>query len=645
MDYNQVVKKVEVKTFCNSDLLSRKVQELNVEGDIIRESLYVLYREEEYLKQFTEWEYDSNRRKITEHKKEDISYCGLDKTEIRKAYEYDAQNRIVRTNVVEKRNDNPENRKYTIYTFSNHGIETGETYSENGQLNATEHYDENGNLVQKDNYLGAYLFSTDFLVYDPAGNLLERRCRYEESPSPLCKNYKTGIIFTNNKYEYDKNGNKIAEFSFLNYGETPLQEVYSTYNEKNELIKTTTRFFRDGIVSERSSEFTYETTVHEAQEGKLIDQVTVELLAKANSDNIDAMMEVARNYYNGKCGFEQDDTKAFYWAQKVVKLAPDWPSGWDLLARCYSFGVGTDEDHDKAVNAWQKAAELGDADSMFALAEELFFSNNPSEQAKSVPWLDRAISCGNLAAMQLRGQMYLDGKCSERDIRKGFNLLERAADGGDAESARLLGEYYQNEKYIPMDSSKSGYYYTRSVDLGEDNIKSIYYAGLAWFHGIGVEKDFQKARHCFEQVHYLNDADAIMGCMCFEGIGGSVDRVEGENRLRQAISGSDTTIALKAKNSLGMYLYSDDNRLNDAIELLCDAADSGFCDAQVNLGKAFYEGRGVEQNIDKAVYYWELAAKNGSQIAANNLQAIGRNPSTGPTKKSFLRNIFSRLSS
>ena len=348
-----------------------------------------------------------------------------------------------------------------------------------------------------------------------------------------------------------------------------------------------------------------------------------ELLAKANANDAAAMYEAARNYYSGKCGFEEDDDKAFFWAQKAVETAPDEPDHWDLLARCYSFGVGTGKSHAKAIGAWLKAAELGDADSMYSLAEELFYSDKPSEQERSVYWLNKAIAGGSLEAMALRGYMYLEGKCGERNLHKGVDLLTKAAYGGDVEASRLLGEFYHNGKYIPEDSSKTGYYYTRAVELGTDDSRAIYYAGLAWFHGIGVEKNFQKARQCFERFSYAPDANAIMGCMCFEGVGGSVDRAKGEERLRMAMNGADPDIALKAKNSLGMYLYNDSSRLGEAIDLFRDAADSGDSDAQVNLGRAFYEGKGVEQNTGKAVYYWRSAAAQGNSTAISNLRAIG----------------------
>ena len=44
--------------------------------------------------------------------------------------------------------------------------------------------------------------------------------------------------------------------------------------------------------------------------------------------------------------------------------------------------------------------------------------------------------------------------------------------------------------------------------------------------------------------------------------------------------------------------------------------------AQYNIGRAYYEGKGVKQSDDKAEYYWLLAAKDGSSKGSIKAQSI-----------------------
>lgn len=44
--------------------------------------------------------------------------------------------------------------------------------------------------------------------------------------------------------------------------------------------------------------------------------------------------------------------------------------------------------------------------------------------------------------------------------------------------------------------------------------------------------------------------------------------------------------------------------------------------AQYNVGRAYYEGKGVKQNDDTAEYYWLLAAKGGAVEGSIKAQSI-----------------------
>lgn len=349
----------------------------------------------------------------------------------------------------------------------------------------------------------------------------------------------------------------------------------------------------------------------------------LEIIRQANENVLSAMIKLAYCYYSGDERFPQDDNGAFFWSKKVTDNYPsEVPGVWDLLGRCYQFGVGTEVDYSLAVKAYTKSASLGWAEGMYDLAEIYYFDAPESDKYKCVEWLKKAHSLGFVKATALLGHLYTKKLFGLDDSKKGIKLLLQAASQGDTESARLLAEIYMQGALVSRNIQQANYYWTLAVKNGDDNIKAIYYAGLAWYNGVGVEQDFARARWCLEQTDF-DDSNAIVGSMCFEGIGGIVDRAEGERRLRKAIESNDPDISLPAMNNLGLYFYEASEHLEEAIELLRFAAAEGNADAQVNLGKAYYEGKGVSQDTKEAKHYFMLAADQGHPVALNNLKAMG----------------------
>lgn len=65
-------------------------------------------------------------------------------------------------------------------------------------------------------------------------------------------------------------------------------------------------------------------------------------------------------------------------------------------------------------------------------------------------------------------------------------------------------------------------------------------------------------------------------------------------------------------------LLKDQNYYQDAYTLLVKAAHGSYAPSQYELANLYYAGLGVEENIEKAFYYYGQAAKQGDADAANN---------------------------
>lgn len=653
MDYNRVVKIVETKQTADGKSSGRWIRKFNANEQIVQEYEYLYDFKDgtEFLWKRTVLRYTvtgkiGSRYEFTGHFPS-ITGTGYGARDLEKTttYEYDENGRVIRA-VEEGDDENTGERMehITIFDYFEDGTKIGKRYRRyNGEntLAAVEHYDQYGHLIQEDSYLGAFLFVTKFRKYDLGGHLLEESWRYEDTGHPQSKNYEVGVIFPFGKYEYDANGNKIASFSFKGQTGEISWECHCVYNEQNQLIQSSS-IYHDEPERDHTTTFEYEVTVRnvDSADGEedisaltsSLPQNAQILLEKARQGDADAMAQVASNYYSGKDGFPKDDKLAFYWSEKVATAYPDYDFALEMLGRCYEFGVGTEENIPKAIELFKESVRLGKEDLLYDLAELLYFESAEDRKAECLPFLERAVANQDKAAEALLGDIYVSGRLQTNDRQRGIDLLARSAEHGDTQGARVLASAYLHqidgcEQVIPYDPSIAAKYFAIAVENGEDSAKALYYAGPAYFYGEGVPKNMEKARKCFEALidEYVPEVKIfdLLGCMCFEGIGGGVDYTLGEKALRKAMESSDAEISLEAMNNLGMYLCTLTNRLSEAIQLLEKAADQGNSNAQVNLGKAYYEGKGVPQNMETAAYYFGLAAKQGNQTAIDNLNVMG----------------------
>lgn len=336
-----------------------------------------------------------------------------------------------------------------------------------------------------------------------------------------------------------------------------------------------------------------------------------QLMSLAEQGDCDAIYALASNYYTGKNGFEEDDNKAFYWTKKAVEADPHWSGAWDLLGRCYSFGVGTDKNTSNAVAAYKKAVECGDQSCVYRIAEELYASENEDDRRECLVWLEKSCTIESIRndGEALLGFILVRKELGTNDPQRGEMLLSKWADQGDAECARHLADAYWQDKILKYDAEKIAHYYTIALDNGaQDSWRVYYFGGLAHYKGIcGASQDYKKARSALEKLvpfwennefirNYVIRANAILGCMCCEGIGGSTDGVLGEKCLLAAIKSSPLT-------------EDDEKDIENSL---------------LNLGRYYYSGQGVLCNRDRAAYYYRKAADRGNQSAIHNLNVMNQ---------------------
>ncbi|MFA6658228.1 MAG: sel1 repeat family protein [Lentisphaerae bacterium] len=168
--------------------------------------------------------------------------------------------------------------------------------------------------------------------------------------------------------------------------------------------------------------------------------------------------------------------------------------------------------------------------------------------------------------------------------------------------------------------------------------------GMAYFNGGKAVIDYHKAAEWFEKALPADNPAAMYfyGRLIEKGQGGmSPDPVAARKLYEKAYAKLSGLKSSEDKYSyvLGLlYLYGrravrDEQK---ALELFIAADRKNYLPATIELGKMYYQGAGVKQNIDQAKRYFFKAADRGYPEAQYYLSAILRSTQHDPRAERFL---------
>src|SRR6185312_1325098 len=125
---------------------------------------------------------------------------------------------------------------------------------------------------------------------------------------------------------------------------------------------------------------------------------------------------------------------AFDLATQRVQERSD-PKAMTMLGELYANAMGVKHDDAKAAEWYQRAADGGDREGMFALAMlRLAGRGGPVNRDAAVQLLASSAKLGNPKAAYNLALLYLDGQTLPQDVRRAAELLRVAADEGSPEA-------------------------------------------------------------------------------------------------------------------------------------------------------------------------------------------------------------------
>ncbi len=211
---------------------------------------------------------------------------------------------------------------------------------------------------------------------------------------------------------------------------------------------------------------------------------------------------------------------------------------------------------------------------------------------------------------------------------KQVELLQKAAEQGDADAQCHLGLMYANGEGVSLDYSKAMEWYQKASNNG--NAFAKYAIGRLYQKGKGVPQDYGMTMDWFKKASDggCTEAQNAIAMMYLQGNGVPVDYGKAAVWCQKAASAGFPS----AEHNLGvMYAHGEGvpQDYSKAAEWYQKAAEQGFADSENNLGSLYFYGRGVPRNLSKAREWYQKAADNGIDEARKNLAVMSGQANSG----------------
>lgn len=281
---------------------------------------------------------------------------------------------------------------------------------------------------------------------------------------------------------------------------------------------------------------------------------------------------------------------------------------------------------------YERSANNGDLETCTAIGQ--WYANGNSEMGisidytKAMYWYRKAADQGYGKALNNLAYLYLDGKGTEKNIKKGIDLLEQAYNSGNEFSAQNLALIYYYGDYVTKDWNKIFEWAEKAYNGGKYLLSARLLANC-YMTGSGVQKDDQKAFDLVKTILKCCDYGPsyayefyLMGTFCHHGRGTEVDIKKAKYYYNTAIHYNYQA----AKGAYGELMYEQED-FETAFSNLVEAADAdNATTSQMNfLSNCYRFGKGTTKDLKKADTWLKKAASEGNhsaQIALNLLDGV-----------------------
>lgn len=327
----------------------------------------------------------------------------------------------------------------------------------------------------------------------------------------------------------------------------------------------------------------------------------------------------------------------------------DVPDAYYSLGILYDNGTFVEKDIEKAFKYFEKGAKLNEMNSLFVLG--CYYKNGlhvKKNHKKATYYLKKAIDLGDSRAMVELADIYEKTAKDSTDKFLIRALYIKSSKKGNSDAMFKLGHIYRFGKGVKIDEKKAILYYKRAAKKGND--KAINTLGFLYYHGIMVDQNQEKGIELFKSIAdknlsaILNLGSILMKKNIKESIkyyqmGAEKGCMMSIFKLIEIYSQGETKdygkmldyceIAIEKGNhevmcNLGQFYETGEmfQSYETAFELYQKCYDQGGIYGGYLMGRLYEIGKGVTQDLQKAIDYYTEASSKGIMEATIALAKV-----------------------
>ena len=311
------------------------------------------------------------------------------------------------------------------------------------------------------------------------------------------------------------------------------------------------------------------------------------LLSESQRGNVLADYDLGKLYSTDKLGERNEETSIAKYTRALQGFLQIEPNSKKLkpyvqyrIGKMFCYGLGTEQDYEKAFEWFERSAKQKNKFAQFSLAN-----------------------------------LYYYGSGIKKDLSQAFLWYQRSSSQGQPYSAYSIAQMYRYGEYVTKDNDTAQRYYQQALsaflkiesdDMANDDL--FYKLGQMFKLGLGTDSDVTKAIEYFRRSAEMNNKNGLFeyGKALLIGEHIPQDADSAVKLLEKAVKLKNSN----AKRFLALEYISGEHLEQDfekGIALLTECADSGDVIACYRLGKIYLQGEIMPQNLDKAEKYLLLA--------------------------------------
>ena len=311
------------------------------------------------------------------------------------------------------------------------------------------------------------------------------------------------------------------------------------------------------------------------------------LLSESQRGNVLAVYDLGKLYSTDKLGERNEEMSVAKYTRALQGFLRIEPNSKKLkpyvqyrIGKMFCYGLGTEQDYQKAFEWFERSAKQKNKFAQFSLAN-----------------------------------LYYYGSGIEKDLSQAFLWYQRASSQGQPYAAYSIAQMYRYGEYVTKDNDTAQRYYQQALsaflkiesdDMANDDL--FYKLGQMFKLGLGTDSDVTKAIEYFRCSAEMNNKNGLFEYGKALLIGEHIPQ-----NTDSAVKLLEKAVKLKNRNAkrfLALEYISGEHLEQDfekGIALLTECADSGDVIASYRLGKIYLQGEIMPQNLDKAEKYLLLA--------------------------------------